>query len=335
MIMSDEEETESDQSLSQQEPELIRPPPLASLSLSGLSLAPSTTFPALRSPLTSSGVSSSSGFEGGTHDESLIRRGPAGPSIDLLKRDNERLKLRLEEMEERLRQEFLARREVEEELKRRNVELSQTRRHLEIVEGDKEALRHQERIWRDEIVEKMKLVESLEKQKNDTAVDRERLKRQIESDKIKIKNLEAELAQQKTIPPQRNYSTMTSRSSFPQLVSGNPLTNNPPEIVHRTPSFPIRSPKSPEIHWHPKEDIDSSPPRTTLAEDQYAPLQAWLRKNKMEAAFSGAYAVQGTRDSHFSVRSEESNYLECPKCDKRFDSRDFSSYRQHLEECLK
>ena len=35
-------------------------------------------------------------------------------------------------------------------------------------------------------MEKMKLVESLEKQKNDTAVDRERLKRQIESDKIKV-----------------------------------------------------------------------------------------------------------------------------------------------------
>eukprot|EP00118_Oscarella_pearsei_P011707 m.80386 g.80386 ORF g.80386 m.80386 type:complete len:393 (+) comp36189_c0_seq2:652-1830(+) len=263
------------------------------------------------------------------------------------------------------------------EVQMKNEELNEIKRHLEAVEKERssskqelEALRPQTEQWRKEIEQKMAEVEGIDRARERLEADVEMLRRQLEEKRKRILQLEEELdstvsgkyilsqenkQQEATI---QNLQRQLSRSSRSTVSVG---SSYPQLVCHdlKKPSFqpgerPVLSPapESPEIVWHNKEDISESGTdllnRPMLATDQYAPLQVWLKKQKMKAAFTGAYAVPlhpavqssklecegGVGQSQSGHSRADERYLDCPKCDKKFDARDFSSYRRHLEECL-
>eukprot|EP00118_Oscarella_pearsei_P007313 m.35226 g.35226 ORF g.35226 m.35226 type:complete len:345 (+) comp32089_c0_seq1:614-1648(+) len=261
------------------------------------------------------------------------------------------------------------------ELRKKNAELEQIKTYLDIVEKDRksckeevDAFRYQTQMWKEEIETKMVEVQQIQREKDYLTIDNERLSRNAYETEAKNRALRIELDQaliyQRELEEEnaRNLSLIhsfqtqlaerngvkiarpngISIASYPQLVSHNPILPSHPHVPMR--SFPERhSPSQPEILWHPKEDVDpESPSPKALAEDQYGPLQAWLRKQNMKAAFSGAYAVspvggpavESYRSRGPPEQPAATRFLECPKCERNFDAGNFSVYRRHLEDCL-
>eukprot|EP00118_Oscarella_pearsei_P011288 m.74708 g.74708 ORF g.74708 m.74708 type:complete len:419 (+) comp35911_c0_seq7:798-2054(+) len=322
-------------------------------------------LPIARPPQILCGVSSCSGFQGGG-EESLSLGSQVTAISSASKEDDLQDKTQKWEVEiERL----------QKVVKEKNAELDGVRRHLDAVEKDKaswkretELLRSQTERWKEEIEVKMAEVEGNQVEIEHSKVERETLRKQLTETEERAMQLERELNRvvaennklykeseehKATIQSLQQRGSGGSRpaasrvasayDSYPQLVFGDPDKRS------RQPFNPAvnQSEKFPQIVWHHKEETpraDANLPRnptgSTLAEDQYAPLQAWLKKQKMKEAFSGAYAVPSAPAGLLSragkkVSEEETRYLDCPKCDKPFDARDFSSYRRHLEECLK
>lgn len=142
--------------------------------------------------------------------------------------------------------------------------------------------------------------------------------------------------------PALQSAVPSAESPMPRLQSGIPPSRQSPSPPDQRSSIPNVRPPAPQgIHSPVPSLLSLLPPdRQSYVR---ASVQSSVPPGLMPAWPVGQStpAIPGVplsldRSFRPTVRGERPlpRYLQCPQCDRKYDSRDFTSYREHLEKCL-